>query len=86
MVSADSAMVTLSMRSHAVPATIASISAKPGLTPEPKSVDPPRRHASASRSRSSPRLCPVMNEADATTFTPASRTRTSSSTLIHIGL
>ena len=86
MVSADSAIVILSIRSHAVPATIASSSAKPGLTPEPNSVDPPRWHASASRSRSAPKLCPVMNEADATTLIPASRMRTSSSTSIHIGL
>ena len=79
-------MVTLSMRSHAVPATMASSSANPGLTPEPNSVAPPRWHASASLSRPSPRLPPVMNDAEATTFTPASRMRTSSSTSIHIGL
>ncbi len=65
---------------------MASSSAKPGLTPEPNNVDPPRWHASAILSRPSPRLCPVMNEADATTFTPAYRMRTSSSTSIHIGL
>ena len=40
MVSADSAIVILSIRSHAVPATMASSSANPGLTPEPKRVDP----------------------------------------------
>ena len=69
-----------------VAATIASSSAKPGLMPVPNSVDPPRSHASAIRSRSAPRLRPVMNDAVATTFTPASRMRTSSSTSGHIGL
>ena len=79
-------MVTLSTRSQPVAATIASRSAKPGLTPEPNIVEPPCLHASSIRSRPSPRLWPVMNDAEATTFTPADRMRTSSSTSIHIGL
>lgn len=86
MVSADSVMVILSIRSHAVAATMASSSAKPGLTPEPNRVEPPLRHASSSRARSAPRLPPVMNDAEVTTLTPADRISTSSSTLIHIGL
>jgi hypothetical protein len=78
-------MVTLSTRSHAVAATIASNSANPGLTPEPKSVDPPFWQASSSLALPSPRLWPVMKEAEATTFTPADRMATNSSTSIHIG-
>ena len=78
--------MTLSTLAQPLAATMASNSAKPGLTPEPNSVDPPRWHASSSLSRPSPRLCPVMKDADDTTFTPASRMRTSSSTSIHIGL
>jgi hypothetical protein len=86
VVSDASAMVTLSTRSQPVVATIASSSAKPGLTPEPNIVEPPCLHASSIRSRPAPRLCPVMNDAEDTTFTPADRIRTSSSTSIHIGL
>ena len=79
-------IVTLSTRSQAVAATIASSSAKPGLTPEPNIVDPPLLQASSMRARPAPRLWPVMNDAEATTLTPADRIRTSSSTSIHIGL
>ena len=79
-------MMTLSTRSQAVAATIASRSANPGLTPEPNIVEPPCLQASSIRSRPSPRLPPVMKDAEVTTFTPADRIRTSSSTSIHIGL
>ncbi len=41
---------------------MASSSAKPGLMPEPNIVEPPCWHASAIRSRPSPRLWPVMND------------------------
>ena len=71
MVSAASLTVTLSTRSQMLVDTIASSSAKPGLTPEPNMVEPPRSHASTIRSRSGPRLCPVMNAAVDTTLTPA---------------
>ena len=86
MVSAASLTVILSTRSQIVAATMASSSAKPGLMPEPNIVEPPCSHASTIRSRPAPRLCPVMNAAVETTFTPADRMRTSSSTSIHIGL
>ena len=84
--SAASSIVILSTRSQTVADTIASSSAKPGLMPEPNIVDPPRRHAASIRSRSAPRLWPVMNAAVETTFTPAARMRSSSPTSIHIGL
>ena len=66
--------------------TMASSSANPGLMPVPNMVEPPRRHASTIRSRSAPRLCPVMKAAVATTFTPADRMGSSSPTSSHIGL
>ncbi|CNI76428.1 Uncharacterised protein [Mycobacterium tuberculosis] len=86
MVSAASLTVTLSTRLHTMLDTMASNSAKPGLTPDPKIVEPPFSQASMIRSRPSPRLCPVMKDAVVTTLTPADRMRTSSSTSIHIGL
>jgi len=86
VVSAASLIVTLSTRSQTIVDTTANSSAKPGLTPDPNMVAPPRRHASAIRSRSGPRLRPVMKDAVATTFTPADRMRTSSSGSTHIGL
>ena len=86
MVSAASLTVTLSTRSQMVADTMASSSAKPGLMPEPNMVEPPRSQASTIRSRPGPRLSPVMNAADDTTFTPAVRMRTSSSVSLHIGL
>ena len=78
--------VILSTRSQMVADTMANSSAKPGLTPVPNIVEPPRRHASTMRSRPGPKLCPVMNAAVATTFTPADKMRTSSSVSSHIGL
>ena len=54
----DSAMMTLSTRSQAVAATMASRSAKPGLTPEPNIVEPPCLHASSIRSRSVAEVVP----------------------------
>lgn len=86
MVSAASLTVTLSIRLHTIADTMASSSAKPGLTPEPKMVEPPCWQACRIRSRPSPRFPPVMNDAVVTTLTPADRMRTSSSTSIHIGL
>jgi hypothetical protein len=61
-------------------------STKPGLMPVPNIDVPPRRQASVMRSPSPPGRCPLMNAAVLTTFTPASRTRTSSSVSGHIGL
>ena len=70
-----------------MPATVtATSSAKPGLTPVPKSVEPPCSHAATSRSRSDPSRPPVMNAAVLTTFTPLARMRSSSSTDGHMGL
>ena len=86
MVSAASLTVTLSTRLHTIAETMASSSAKPGLTPDPNIVEPPFSQASMIRSRPSPRFFPVMNDAVVTTLTPADRMRTNSSTLIHIGL
>ena len=63
-----------------------SSSANPGLTPVPKSDEPPRSHASANRLRSGPSRRPLMNAAVVTTLTPARRIRTSSSIEGHIGL
>ena len=54
--------------------------------PEPNIVEPPCAQAAAISSRPSPWLWPVMNDAVATTFTPADRIVTNSSTSIHIGL
>ena len=79
-------MVTLSTRAQPLAATMASSSANPGLTPGTEH----RRAALLARLfdpvAAGARLCPVMNDADDTTFTPADRMRTSSSTSIHIGL
>ena len=86
MVSAVSATTTLSIREQMPAIVTATSSAKPGLTPVPNSEDPPRSQASTSRSRSGPKLAPVMNAAVATTLTPAARIRTSSSTDGHMGL
>ena len=86
MVSAASLTVTLSIRLHTIADTMANSSAKPGLTPDPKIVEPPFSQASNSRSRPSPRLCPVMKDAVVTTLTPADRIWTASSTSNHIGL
>ncbi len=86
MVSAASLTITLSIRLHTIADTMANSSANPGLTPDTKIVEPPWRQAARIRSRPAPRLCPVMNAAVVTTFTPADKMRTSSSTSIHIGL
>ena len=53
-----SAMVTLSTRAQPVAATMASSSAKPGLTPEPNIDEPPCLHASSIRSRPAPEVVP----------------------------
>ena len=84
--SAASVMVILSTRSQTLAEAMAMRSAKPGLMPEPKTVVPPRSHASRMRWRPSPREWPVMKAAVLTMFTPASRIRTISSTSTHIGL
>ena len=86
MVSAASLTVILSTRSQMPAATMDSWLTYPGLMPEPNIVEPPCLQAAAILSRPSPWLCPVMKEAVATTFTPADRILTSSSTSIHIGL
>jgi hypothetical protein len=86
VVSADSAIVTLSTRSQMLAVTMASSSAKPGLMPLPNIDEPPRSQASMMRSRSAPSPCPLMNAAVLTTLTPASRMRTSSSVFDDMGL
>lgn len=86
MVSAASLTLTLSIRLHTIADTMASSSAKPGLTPDPNIVEPPFSQASRIRSRPAPRFCPLMKDAVVTTLTPADRIWTNSSTLIHIGL
>ena len=51
-------MLTLSTLAQPVAATMASSSAKPGLTPEPNIVEPPCLHASSIWSRPSPEVVP----------------------------
>ncbi len=86
MVSAVSVTMTLSTRLQIPAMVTATSSANPGLMPVPKRDEPPRVQASTRRSRSAPKFVPVMKAAVATTLTPASRIRTSSSTDGHIGL
>ena len=78
--------VILSTRSQMPAATTDSWLTYPGLMPDPNIVEPPAAQAAAILSRPAPWLWPVMNDAVATTLTPAERIRTSSSTSIHIGL
>jgi hypothetical protein len=65
---------------------IPTSSTKPGLIPVPKIVDPPSSHAVRMRKRSAGLPLPLTNAAVVTTLTPASRMRTISSVLGHIGL
>lgn len=86
VVSKDSTIDIRSTRSEIPAATIANSCMKPGLSPLPKIVEPPRRQASSMRARPDPSRWPVMNSDVVTTLMPAPRSLSNSSTFANIGL